>query len=319
MKANRVKWFFLAVRHTLRKKSRFFKKHIPYCKRKRLTEDQASEKIAEALRSDKPFMAGRIGYFEMAAMRMFEFRIKKKYQMTMDYIYNSAGFFPNDIRLGKRFTDCMIDAMRHTDVYACNNEFLENWFIDQYLPKESDAVTTFRIFEQYSLKKPWTSALAGKKVLVVTPFTDSVEQQYAKREKIWPGTDILPEFTLLTYRSLMTIGDMKDDRFADWFEGLEFMKKEILAMDFDVALIACGAYGYALASEVKKAGKQAVCMGGVLQILFGILGRRWDGWRFGGIEKMEPKLKPYYNENWTYPIEDRPGEADKLEYAQYWK
>lgn len=175
----------------------------------------------------------------------------------------------------------MKDAIRQTDVFACNKQFLEDHFIDTYLPKSAMAVEDFKVFEPYSLERSWTSELKGKRVLVVSSFSKSVKHQYARREDIYPGSDILPEFTLLTYQSLMTLGDMGDDRFANWFEALEFMKKEILAMDFDVAPVSCGAYAYPLAAEIKKAGRQAICMGGVLQILFGILGRRWDGSRFG--------------------------------------
>ena len=97
------------------------------------------------------------------------------------------------------------------------------------------------------------------------------------------------------------------------------MKKEILAIDFDVALLGCGAYGFPLAAGIKKAGRQAVYMGGVLQILFGILGRRWDGSRFGGIEHMDESLKRYYSDAWIYPLEQRPADADKVEYGPYWK
>lgn len=154
---------------------------------------------------------------------------------------------------------------------------------------------------------------------MITPFNRSVERQYAIREKLYQGSDILPGFELLTYKSQMTIGDLNEGGFKDWFEALDFMRDEISRLDFDIALVGCGAYGFPLAAEIKKMGKQAVCMGGVLQILFGIMGRRWDGSRFGGIGHMPEKLKRYYNDSWIYPIEERPGEADKVEYGPYWK
>ena len=70
---------------------------------------------------------------------------------------------------------------------------------------------------------------------------------------------------------------------------------------------------------MKQSGRQAVCMGGVLQLLFGITGRRWDGSRYGGPEHMEERVKLWYNDSWIYPIEERPAEADKVEYGPYWK
>ena len=41
-------------------------------------------------------------------------------------------------------------------------------------------------------------------------------------------------------------------------------------IEFDVAIIGCGAYGLPLAVEAKRMGKQAIHMGGATQVLFGI-------------------------------------------------
>ncbi|MCR5210591.1 MAG: hypothetical protein K6C99_10305 [Lachnospiraceae bacterium] len=283
-----------------------------------LDADEASDRIRDHLNSKEPFMAGRLGLFETAVMRMYEFEISKKYALTMDNLYNCAGFFPNDINLGGRFNEVMKDALKQTDVFARNTQFLEDYFIAKYLPGDSSICRNFGVFDVFDLKDPWSSALAGRKVLVVSPFTESISAQYARRELLFKGTDILPEFELKTYRSLLTVGDLRDDRFSDWFEALDHMKREILEMDFDVALLGCGAYGFPLAAEIKKSGRQAIHMGGVLQILFGVMGKRWDGSRFGGIDKMPEGLKRYYNDAWIYPLEGKPKEAGKVEYGPYW-
>ena len=47
-------------------------------------------------------------------------------------------------------------------------------------------------------------------------------------------------------------------------------------IDYDIALIGCGAYGFPLAAYAKKTGHQAVHIGGSLQLLFGIKGKRWE-------------------------------------------
>lgn len=315
----KVTWLKHAIKYTLRNKVPIWGNKLRYVHRKMLTTKDASDALANMLKSDQPFMAGRLGFSETGVMRMFEFEIKKKYALTINILYDWSGFFPNDPSLGDRFLHIMTDAIAQTDFFACNNQFLEDYFIDTYLPTGSMAVENFKIFEPYSPYNSWTPALKGKRVLVVSSFSKSVEHQYARREKIYPGTDILPQFTLLTYQSLVTLGDMDDNRFSDWFEALDFMKNEILSIDFDVALVSCGAYAYPLCAEIKKAGKQAICMGGVLQILFGIMGRRWDGSRFGGIEHMDENLKKYYNDSWIYPLEERPKAADKVEYGPYWK
>ena len=317
--AGKAEWLRRAVKHTLRKKSRFFKSKMKYSKKHMISIPDASDKLFQMIRSEDPFMAGRIGFFEQAVMRMYEFKIKKKYARTMKNLYDCAGFFPLDVSLGNPFTELMKESVKQTDLYACNNEFLEDYFLDHFLPEDSVICHNMELYDVFKLERPWTGALAGKKVLVVTPFTDSVEHQYSIREKIYPGTDILPVFELKTYRSQMTIGDMNENGFKDWFEALDFMNGEIDQIDFDIALIGCGAYGFPLAARIKRSGKQAVCMGGVLQILFGIMGKRWDGSRFGGLEHMPQKLKRYYNDSWIYPLEERPAAADGVEYGPYWK
>jgi len=54
---------------------------------------------------------------------------------------------------------------------------------------------------------------------------------------------------LLTLKAVQTIANTKDDRFDTWFDALDYMYNEALKLDFDVALIGCGAYGYPLAAK----------------------------------------------------------------------
>ena len=138
-------------------------------------------------------------------------------------------------------------------------------------------------------------------------------------ETLWKNAAQLPEFELKTYKPLMTVGNLKDDRFDNWFEALYFMSEEIQNIDFDIALLGCGAYGYPLAAEIKRGGRQAVHMGGAIQLMFGIMGKRWDGTRPGSDGRMREDVARYYNDDWIYPIEEKPADADKVEYGPYWK
>ena len=83
--------------------------------------------------------------------------------------------------------------------------------------------TTYRLyFEPWSSpEKPWSAALKGKKVLVIHPFKETIERQYKRREEIFPGTDILPEFELITLKAVQTVAGEKDNRFSTWFDALE--------------------------------------------------------------------------------------------------
>jgi len=86
------------------------------------------------------------------------------------------------------------------------------------------------------------------------------------------------------------------------------MKREIDKKDFDIALIGCGAYGLPLAAYIKSKGKQAIHIGGSLQLLFGIMGERW---------KSDKTLK--VNNYWTKPFkEDFIKKGSQIEKGCYW-
>ena len=85
----------------------------------------------------------------------------------------------------------------------------------------------------------------------------------------------------------------------------------INAIDFDIAIIGCGAYGMPLAAHVKRIGKKAVHLGGQTQLLFGIKGKRW--------ETGHDKIKSMFNEHWVYPSNDeRPKNFISVESGAYW-
>jgi hypothetical protein len=81
-------------------------------------------------------------------------------------------------------------------------------------------------------------------------------------------------------------------------------------MEFDVAIIGCGAYGFPLAAHVKHLGKKAVHLGGATQVLFGIKGKRW-------LER--DAVSQLINEHWVFPSEDEtPAQFKNVEGGCYW-
>ncbi|MCR5064109.1 MAG: hypothetical protein K6A89_12590, partial [Treponema sp.] len=102
------------------------------------------------------------------------------------------------------------------------------------------------------------------------------------------------------------------DGYSSWFEALEATKKKIDEVDFDIALLGCGAYGLPLGAYIKSKGKTAIHIGGALQLLFGIKGNRW-------IVNDDPVIQ-LFNEYWTYPFDsDTPPNSNIVENNTYWK
>ena len=112
-------------------------------------------------------------------------------------------------------------------------------------------------------------------------------------------------------QAVQSIAGQKTE-FEDWFAALESMKEQISNRDFDVCILGCGAYGFPLASFVKKMGKQSIHLGGVTQVLFGIKGARWERYI----------IYPYanlFNEYWVRPNDvEIPKKSKIVEGGCYW-
>lgn len=99
--------------------------------------------------------------------------------------------------------------------------------------------------------------------------------------------------------------------FSTWIDAFEYMKKEIASRDFDVALLGCGAYRMPLGAYIKdELKKPAIHVGGVLQLLFGIKGKRWDENSIG---------RQLYNQYWVRPTDElKPNNYKLVEDGCYW-
>ena len=160
-----------------------------------------------------------------------------------------------------------------------------------------------------------------KKVLVIHPFSETIKRQYdSKRTLLFKNPKVLPEFDLITIKAVQSIGGKSD--FITWFDALQYMKDEIDKHEYDIALIGCGAYGFPLAAHVKRSGKKAVHLGGALQLLFGIKGKRWMNPEYG-MKSLPFITRNYYNnlmnEYWVFPSDtERISNAQNVEGACYW-
>ena len=301
----------IMTRHIRKEGSEYYKQRLSsYSGRPILNISDTNQRIAEMIHSGKPFMICRFGSTELATIRTFDFELSNRYAEQMDRAHHFSGIFPETEDIGKRFTRLMLDSIPSADLIGIWPQAFEEYYLKQY-GSESLMCTWLEYLEPWCYPEyPWSAALKEKKVLVVHPFIDSIERQYKKREQLFKGTDVLPEFEMQTLRSVQTAGGDSDERFADWFEAYEWMKEEILKRDFDIAILGCGAYGFPLAAEIKKAGKQAIHFGGVTQILFGIMGNRWEG---------DEVLKPYLSDAWSRPMDkEKPKNASAVENNCYW-
>lgn len=285
--------------------------------------DKASEQIYNLLSSGKPCMIARYGAFELASVvnclgvknaqhSCLKYISGKSPQWwwnkrLMKFMQSNAGFFPSTEENLMKFGEMMVEDSQQLDI-------LGSWLPNEEILKKNYNLgfqyISLRNLEPFWSNLPWTRYLEGKRVLVVHPFAESIKNQYDNyRDKIFENSMVLPNFTSLrVIKAVQSLGG--NSEFKDWFEALDYMKGKIDQEDYDVCLIGCGAYGFPLAAHVKRMGKQAIHLGGALQLLFGIRGNRWDNL---------DEYKSLVNQYWTRPKGDEiPQAKDKVENGCYW-
>jgi len=271
--------------------------------------------ISDFIKSGEVFSLSRIG---LAEIRWVDWFLRDGMNSNCDGLHISDGRY---------YTPSLSDKLSYHGVYGGRHEeFFEEynkgiscsdiqvfWFENGNKLIYDEQVNIFSNLSPDSYKIDcqslfptlhhdfWTKSLKGKKVLVVYPFVKTIEMQYQKRDLIWLGehSGKLPEFDLITYKPVWTLG--KDKPHNSWKDSLDFMKDEISNLDFDIALLGCSYYGSPLLHHIKNVmNKSAIYMGGELQVLFGIKGYRWDN----------DRANNNYNDNWTRTIDEMPSRED---------
>lgn len=290
-----------------------------------LCDPEAGQLIAESIRCGEPFMLSRCSAYEMKVMNIYRQRMSRPLARTVRslldgiktgynekvrfHAHNNAGIFPVTDEGLDAFSNITFTACSQIDIFGVWGQTIQ---LEELLWRErcpSAKLIALHSIEPYRSSSPWSAALQGKKVLVIHPFDKSIVSQYPKRDLLFPGMNVLPEFDLKIIKAVQSNAGSKTT-YASWSEALHAMKEQISAVDFDVALIGAGAYGLPLSAHVKQLGKQAIHIGGALQVLFGIKGRRWD---------RDPEVNRLYNEHWVRPLpEETPVKFEQQSDGCYW-
>ncbi len=291
-----------------------------------------SDLIYNMLTNDSPCMICRFGSTELSTIVVYKEALWGHHnpiqyikgevpawwltEHQAKHIQTYSGFFPATKENVTEFTKLALEDSKEVDI-------LGSWFsYEKYLTKELQHVIKVPLMylEPFWAERPWTRALAGKKILVIHPFATLIQKQYEQnRIHLFKNKNILPEFHLEVIPAVQSLGG--DCNFKTWFEALKWMEQEIDKKDYDICLIGCGAYGFSLAAYVKRKGKKAIHLAGSLQLLFGIIGNRWSNPDYGVKEWGIPygTYSNLINSYWVKPgLENRPKNADKIEGACYW-
>lgn len=298
----------------------------------------SNDTIYALLASGKPCMISRFGTTEINCVNNYlcihrdEPFLKKCCDYITDYTHTPwwntdhfrymnlwSGIFPEGIDTAERFSERYLRDIPEIDLLASHQ------YYEKFMPLRAGIPRIqLEMLYPFCVKRPWSCILRGKKVLVIHPFEQTIRRQYHNRGLLFEHPDILPDFELITMKAVQTIAGNKSS-YKDWFEALDAMEHQVNLLDFDIALIGCGAYGLPLAAHIKRIGKQAVHLAGGLQLLFGIKGKRWTEEHVGDFEyrpgvKICWDYRSLFNEQWCFPLaEDTPHDADIVEGGCYWK
>jgi hypothetical protein len=285
-----------------------------------LSLEESNAFVESLIDSNKPFYITRIGNSEanaaLAVLNKRKLTDKESYDLQ-----NNAGIYCSTPKHVEIFAKNYNNSVQNADAMACfdtlyvkqQNEYLKRW------PKQS---LHYEVLEPYyCIEKgivPWSHKLKGKKVLIINPFVDTFKKQVEQEFHFYgPGASdsmrmFHPEQEFVFYKSYSTLAG--NHTHNNWYQTFGIMCNDIKNLDFDVALLGCGGYGLPLCNYIKSLGKSAIYVGGALQLLFGVNGRRWQ------TSPIISRVSSSINNQWTWPA---PSETVKnvqsIENACYWK
>ncbi len=176
-----------------------------------------------------------------------------------------------------------------------------------------------RALEAYyvSTANSWLRTLDNQKVAVVSSFADTMFKQVVWLPEIWAGReDMLPRnvqwsFIRSYYSPALARGSCDwPHPVTSWNDAVDYMEREVLATGARICLVGCGGLAMSLALRLKKKGIICIVLGGAIQLLFGIKGRRWE---------KHAEISKLFNSEWAVPaLHEIPHGANQVEGGCYW-
>jgi hypothetical protein len=245
--------------------------------------------------------------------------LRKYIQKTLNAMKNNAGILLESDAETSHYSDAYLSAIEHCEMMAGwdvqgnyighiaqSHAYLRN----VYPTKKMFWALSLDIFH-YIYNNPWTHALRGKRILIISPFEESILEKLPVRSKLYHGIDLFPDCEFITMKPPQTQAGEPSRGFTVEFQ--EFKENVDRLIDsFDIALVSCGGYANPICSFIYEKGKSAIYVGGVLQMYFGILGERW-------VQERNDAVRLFHNKYWSRPKEnERPRDCKKIEGGCYW-
>lgn len=278
--------------------------------KKWVDKDTCNRLLINKILSGKPFMAARLGNSEASICREYMNGYYSK--KWLGWLFNATGFFSEfgwNTRDVDSYVELTFKAISKCDVHCCRFDN-EIGLVNNFGHKESINVDWYDLYSNFDVSNLWLTALENKKVLIISSVNQTIQKQLKIRNKLFDVQGVLPEsMNTIFYDAPQTqLGEKQG--FKNWFEAYDKVVKDIKNIDFDIAIIAAGAYGYPLAAEIKNMGKQSIELCSGIYPVFGIKVKT---------QLIIRKISSMYNDNWIFPIETPPKNYMNIEKGAYWE
>ena len=272
----------------------------------------SNEMIRATVAEGRAAAIGKIGATELRALlealAIRRGRHALVQRVVIEELHVGAGVFPPRQATLLRFADEFLEVARRMDLLAAWSRLGEREVLEGHCP--AAALIGLRGLDPFYVERPWTGALAGKAVLVASPFVDTIGRQYGRRQLIWRDRPLmLPGFELQLMR--LPLSDrLVRSSFEDWFGARDALAADLRSRRFDVLLVGGGAFSLPLVVAAREMGRIGIHLGGSTQVLFGVRGARWD---------RHPIISTFFNEHWVRPSPaETPPDYRQVEGGAYW-
>lgn len=281
-----------------------------------------AQQLRRLIRSGEPFFVGRNGTIELQTLQFFLSRRSsgESYpSFIRQYIENNAGVFPSTDESLDAWCKEYYESLEHLSMVAAGWYAPTKLFEDRLLTAVAPnaARCPLRTLEPYYVEPDlqWTRLLERKQVCVVSSFTQTIQNQL-KVSGVWKGDlkHMIPYSVKWSFVQTGYAPSLAQDSYGwptgidSWKEAVDSVVSQVMATGSSIALIGCGGLGMLIGAELRRRGCSAIVMGGAIQVLFGIKGRRWQ---------THDVISKLWNDAWVWPSEV-PGGAQTVEGGCYW-
>jgi len=263
-----------------------------------------NEVIKQSILNEYPKSFGKLGNVEAKHLVSY---LQNKPTLYGNELFFNAGIYIRNINDFNEWCNLLLESIKDLDYILqwCPNK--EDQTVIDYCNKEN-VFYSFEGLEPFVFGNDgWHYSLDNKNILCVSPFSETIKNQFKNFDKIWPNANIGNILTITSPYSEALTGEQP----VPWKDKLNKMLDQITQTDFDFATVGCGGFSLIVCSHIKKMGKPCVHLGGGNQILYGIRGRRWDD--------CFKQYEWYGTKYWVRPNDEEiPKNSFLLENGCYW-